>query len=106
MASPDLLDALRSGNPASAFASIYDTMEVRTSLTPPVVTGTAELFSTGKGGPPNALVNFLKPTVILRGRGGELVVAPHGQAGSGTLGFLAVVGTLLGFGFLLGRWSK
>lgn len=105
MATPDLLDSLRVGNPAAAFASVYDSMEIRTTLTPPVVTGTAGLFSGGDGRP-NFMLNFLKPTVILRGRGGEVVVAPNGKAGDGTVGFVVVVGTLVGLVFMLGRWSK
>lgn len=103
---PDLIDSLRTGNPAAAFASVYDSMEVRTALTPPIVTGTQGLFPTTEGGQPNVLLNFLRPTVILRGRGGEVVVAPNGQAGNGTFLFLGVIGALVGVGFVLGRWSK
>lgn len=103
MAPPNLLDALSQGNPAEVFAAVYNSMEVRTRFSPPVVANTQDLLSKG---PQNWVVNLLKPTVILRGSAGTVTVAPAGAAGDGTLGFFALVGGLVGVSFLLGRWSK
>lgn len=100
---PNLVSAIAAGDPAAAFAAVYDTMEVRTSLSPPIVTSTQDLLSTG---PQSWLVSFLKPTVVLRGQAGAVTVAPAGAAGDGTFGFLAALAGLVGVGFVLGRWSK
>lgn len=103
MATPNLVSAIAAGDPAAAFASIYDTMEVRTAFSPPIVTNTQDMLSTG---PQSWVVKLLKPTVVLRGQAGAVTVAPAGASGDGTFGFLAALGGLVGVGFLLGRWSK
>jgi len=102
--SPNLLDALTTGNPAEAIASVYKTIEIHTAITPPIVIDIAGLSS---GQPPSAITSFIKPTVILRGSaGGDLTLDPLGDPGDGTLGLVAIFAGLLGAGFLLGRLSK
>ena len=64
-------------NPDGVLALFFNNVEVRTSVTPPL------LFPIGPTGTPadpatEALIRALKPTVILRGPAGEVVVAPYG----------------------------
>lgn len=89
-------------NPDGVLALFFNNVEVRTSVTPPL------LFPIGPAGTPadpatEALIRSLKPTVILRGPAGEVVVAPYGTVVAkswipvllaGGLG-LAVIGWLI-----------
>ena len=88
-------------NAAGLLAGVYDEVEFRTALSPSVVLKTKELLNQG---PPNPFVQYLKPTVIMRGRGEETIIAPVGVATPG--GWLPGIGAvvvLVGAGFLLGR---
>lgn len=91
---------------SSAFIQQFKTIEIRTSLSPPVVMNVAELLDTTS--PPSAFSQFLQPTVILTPAAGQpTVIAPYGVAtnGSSAPGFL-LLAALLGVGFALGRLSK
>jgi len=64
-------------NPDGVLALFFNNVEVRTSVTPPL------LFPIGPTGTPadpatEALVRSLKPTVILSGPAGRVMVAPYG----------------------------
>lgn len=101
---PNLIDALKQGNPAAALANVYDHIEVRSMVTPPVHVNVLEALDSSQ--PTSPLVKFLKPTVIFSGPYGRTVVAPYGESGDGTLmTVLAIVG-LVGLGVLIGRLSK
>jgi hypothetical protein len=105
---PSFLDALAQGNPAASLASLYDTVEVRTSITPPIFVSLVDALS--RTGPaswqPNPFVQFIKPTVVFSGQQGRVVVAPYGEAGDGTALALLSFAGLVGLGVLIGRWSK
>lgn len=88
-------------NPAGILAGMYEEIEFRTALTPTVKVNTRELAAFG---PPNPFVSLLKPTVVLRGKGEETVIAPLGVTpGGGWLPGIAVVAGLVGIGYLLGK---
>lgn len=88
-------------NPAGLLAGLYSDIEFRSSATPSIHMRTAEL---GQGGTPNPFLAWLRPTVILRGAGGETVIAPVGVSEGGSIlpGALVVVG-LVGLGVLIGK---
>lgn len=111
-AGPDILDvigggiaAASTGNIAAGLAAVYDTIEIRTSVTPPALIDLHEAASSA-GQPPSAITQFLKPTIILSGRSGRDVIAPYGEAEGGWGGAVFGLAVILGFGFLLGRASK
>lgn len=97
----DFLTALGSGNILPALANIYDTMEVRTALTPPA---TVDLKSAVASGPPSPIAQFLQPTIILSGPGGSQVIAPYGVAPDGTAGTIAVAAFFMAAGYFIG-WT-
>jgi len=64
-------------NPDGVLALLWNNVEVRTSVTPPIK------FPIGPTGTPTdpsteALIKSLKPTVILSGPAGEITIAPYG----------------------------
>ncbi len=74
---PLMLNDDGSLNPNGIVSLFFNTVEVRTSATPPI------RFPIGPSGPPAApgtdsLVRTLKPTIILSGPAGEVTVAPYG----------------------------
>lgn len=87
-------------NPAGLLGGVVESVEVRTTMSPPV---SIKLGEIQLGGPPNPFAQFLKPTFVLKTRMGVSTLAPYGEAGDGTLGAVAVVAGLVGLGFLLGR---
>ena len=102
----NLIDSIASGNPAAALANLYDTIEVRSSVSPPVRLNVASLVDSGQPSKPSWFAQMLKPTVVLSGSGGRAVVAPYGEAGDGTLITVLTLGGLFGLGVLVGRLSK
>lgn len=99
---------LLGGVPAQAFASLYDTLEIRTAITPPVNINVAQLLSQGQGGQPSQpdlIVRLLKPTVVLHGAAGDINLSPSGDPGDGTWVLVGLVTGLLLTGFMVGRWS-
>ena len=106
---PNLLDAIRTGNVENAVSSLYDTVEVRTALSPPIRVPTSDILQINPNDPnakPPWWLSWMKPTVIFSGAGGRQVVAPAGVAGDGTVPMLLIIGAVVGVGFALGRWSK
>ncbi len=101
----NLFSALTSGDVAGAIGSVYKTIDVHTSLTPPIV---IDVGSLNQPSSPSIFTKLLKPTIILRGSaGGDVVLAsPYGDPGDGTLGLVGIVLGLVGVGFALGRLSK
>jgi hypothetical protein len=90
-------------NPAGFLAGAYEEIQIRTRATPTITMRTRELLDEG---PPSPVLKWLQPTIILKGRSGETVIAPFGVSPGGSLvPGLLVVGGLIGFGFLLGRAS-
>jgi hypothetical protein len=88
-------------NPAGILAGMYDEIEFRTALTPTIKVNTRDLTL---GGPTHPFVSFIKPTVVLRGKGEETVIAPLGATqGGGWLPGIAVAAGLVGIGYLLGK---
>lgn len=81
-------------NPDGVLALFWNNVEVRTSVTPPI------LFPIGPTGTPadpatEALIKALKPTVILKGPAGEVVVAPYGTVVAKSWVPVAVAGAAL-----------
>ncbi len=64
-------------NPDGIVSLFFNTVEVRTSITPPL---RFPIGPTGAAPDPasDALIKSLKPTVIFTGPAGEVVVAPYG----------------------------
>lgn len=88
-------------NAAGFLAGSYDTIQIRTTVTPDITIDTAELLK--ERGAPSPM-SWVKPTIVLSGRGGTSIIAPYGPASSG--GWVvpfAVAGLLIGVGVLLGR---
>ncbi len=79
---PPIIAAFQQSNPAQVIASFWDTLELRTNVTPPIRLNTAELFDTTT--PAGPVVKFLKPTVVFTGAAGRQVLAPGGEAGDGS----------------------
>lgn len=102
---PTLFEALKQGNPAASLANLYSTVQIRTSITPPVNVNVADALQYDPNAPPSAIAQFIKPTVILQGPAGRVSIAPYGEAGDGTLMTVLIVAGIMGVGFLVGRWS-
>lgn len=96
--------AAGSGNILAGLASVYNTLEIRTSVTPPAVVDLQSVANSS--GPPNPIVEFLKPTIILTGSGGQEIIAPYGQSPDGTAGTIGIVAFMLGMGFAAGYWIR
>lgn len=96
--------AAGSGSVLQGLASVYDTLEVRTSVTPPAVVNLHAAAT--DSGPPNPIVEFLKPTIVLSGPSGQETIAPYGIAPDGTAGTIGVVAFLMGMGFALGYFVR
>jgi hypothetical protein len=62
-------------DPQALVAMAWDTVEVKTSVSPPVV---VDLRRSGDG-QASALVRELQPVVTLNGRAGRVVIAPAGE---------------------------
>ncbi len=96
--------AAQQGSFLKGLATVYDRIEIRTSVTPPAV---IDLYGLAHDdSPPSPVTKFLKPTIILHGRAGTDVIAPYGEAAGGwgpSLGALVVV---VGAGFALGWWAR
>lgn len=93
-------------NPAGFLAAAFDEVEFRSSATPTITLRTSELLNEQQG-PPNPFLQWLRPTVVLRGRGGETVIAPLGASKGGSiLPGLGVVLVLVGVGYALGRMTR
>ena len=81
-----------------ALLASVETIEIRSRFGPPTVLRVVDLIAQ-KPGPPNPLLAYAKPTVILRGSIGEQVIAPYGRVGVDDWKFpTAVVVTVLGVG--------
>lgn len=60
------------------FSLAFDTIEIKTAFTPPVVIKLNEPSDPAT----QALLNRVRPTLIIRGRAGRVEVAPYGVAGT------------------------
>lgn len=89
---------------STAISSLYDTMEVRTALTPPAVINLKTALDPNS--PPSPVAQFLQPTIVLTGPSGQQVIAPYGQAPDGTAGTIGVVAFLMGIGFAVGYFVR
>lgn len=88
-------------NPAGLLATVYDEVEIRSSLWPTQTIRVNELL---KSGNPNPFLQWVKPTVVLRGKGQETIIAPYGASPGGSV--IPVVGAvvgLVGLGYLLAK---
>lgn len=97
--------AASTGNIAAGLSAVYDTIEIRTSVTPPAIID-LHAVAASQGEPPSPITQFLKPTLILTGRTGRDVIAPYGEAEGGWGGPIFGLAVILGVGFFLGRASK
>lgn len=88
-------------NPAGLLAGAYEEVEFRSSATPTIRMRTQDMMS----GPPNPVLGWLRPTVVLRSRiAGETVIAPAGVSKGGSiLPIAGAVAVIFGAGYLLGR---
>ena len=95
--------AASTGNVVAGLSAVYDTIEIRTSVTPPALID----LQASKYEPPSEITKFLKPTIILTQRNGTRdVIAPYGEAQGGWGGAVFGLAVILGVGFVLGRASK
>ena len=82
-----------------ALLAAVDTIELRSRFGPPTTVRVVDLLAQ-KPGPPNPLLAYAKPTVILRGSIGEQVIAPYGRVGVDDWKLpTAIIVTVLGVGF-------
>lgn len=89
-------------NPAGLLSGVFDTIEIRTSATPNLVMNTRELLD--ESTPPNPVNVWLRPTIILRGKGGETIIAPYGVSKGGSILPIALLcGALFGAGYLTAK---
>lgn len=100
----------------SNLPSLIETIEIRSRFSPPVTLKVADLLREDQG-KPNAIVQTVKPTIILRGPGvGTQVIAPAGRVGpdewklpaaavavASFVGGAVVVSTIFGLGRFSGR---
>ncbi len=87
-------------DPAGALSLLFNEVEVRTSVTPPI------RFPTGPSGPPmdsatDSLMRSLKPTVIFSGPAGRVEIAPYGTEVAQSWTPVLVVG---GIGLAIAAW--
>lgn len=110
-AAGNLIDLIRNGASsadevaAKLIPSVWDSVEFRSAATPPI----RAAVSYDPNGPPNPVMQWLRPTVILTGNAGRTVIRPYGGEGDGPNGTLVFVGffaAIVGIGFVLGRASK
>lgn len=96
----------------SSIKSLFDTIEIRTAYSPPVVINLNS--SSGSDVDSAALMAQVRPAIIFRGKGGSFSIAPAGVPeglsvrdtkilGGGALLALAAVGYTV---FMLGRTSR
>lgn len=111
LAAAPLLDLLANGASsadevaAKLVPSIWDHVEFRSAATPPIGADVAY----NPNGPPNPVMQWLQPTVILTGPAGRTVIRPYGGTGDGPNGTLVAISffaAIVGIGFALGRLSK
>lgn len=89
-------------NPAGFLASAFHTVEFRSSATPTIRVATGEMLN--EGGQPDAFTAWLRPTVVLKGKSGDVIIAPVGESKGGSiLPGLGVALVLFGAGYALGR---
>ena len=108
---PSLVDVLVGGvtaasqrNLLAGLAAVYDTIEIRTSVTPPAV---IDLYAAAHDtSPPSPVTQFLKPTLVLSGRGGTEVLAPYGVAEGGWGPSIATLGVVIGIGAAIGWYLR
>lgn len=109
--SSGLIDLIRNGASsadevaAKLVLSVWDRVEFRSAATPPIRAEVAY----DPNGPPNPLMQWLQPTIILTGNAGRTVIRPYGGEGDGPNGTLVFAGFFLGIvgvGFVLGRLTK
>ncbi len=73
---PHLVGPNQQLTPAKAAAALFDTVEISTTVTPPVRLSVLDFSDPN----PSPASRFLKPTMILTGPAGTVTVAPHGIA--------------------------
>jgi hypothetical protein len=103
--SPDIIRNDGTINPVGLFVTFFDEVEFRSSATPTIRLRTRDLLN--EGGKPNAFIKWLRPTVVLRGSGGTVTIAPVGESKGGSIlpGLAAALG-LVGVGYALGRATR
>jgi hypothetical protein len=106
-----VLVRIRYGQPNSitqaltgGLTALYNTLEIRTSVTPPAIIDLAALAQDRS--PPSPITQFLKPTIILSGGAGRQVIAPYGEADGGWGPSLTALAVVVGLGFGLGWYSR
>lgn len=95
---PGLFDRSGQLTPYRATAQLFDTLEVRTRVTPAVTISIAEL----EDPTPNPALAALSPAFIFRGPAGTLTVAPYGEVPDSTSGAVVGVALLVGGALVLG----
>lgn len=98
-AGQDFLTTLTGG-----LTSLYSTLEMRTSVTPPAFIDLAALARDQS--PPSPITQFLRPTIILSGPAGRQVIAPYGEADGGWGPALSALAVVVGIGFGLGWYAR
>jgi hypothetical protein len=88
-------------NSAGLLATVYTDIEFRSALWPTQRVATRGLLHAG---PPSPFLQWVKPTVVLRGGGQETIIAPYGVHAGGTVLPLAGVALgLIGLGYVLAK---
>lgn len=83
-----------------SFLAQYDTVTIATNATPPITVNLRDALAKG---PPSPIAQWLQPTVVLTGAGGQQMIAPYGASAGSHGGPILLVLGLVGFGFILGR---
>lgn len=98
-ADPNLIANDGSINPAGVVNVFFDTVTVRTAITPDLV-----FPINSSGAPPSAamqqLMNTVQPTITLSGRAGTVTVNPYGTPVGQTSWAPLVIGGVFAIGFL------
>lgn len=90
-------------DPIGLLAIAYDSFEFRSNFTPPI-----PVRLDAAVGPEGPWGRLARPAMIATGKAGRVEFAPYGvpSAAIGWLGFIAIVGSLIGVGYMFGKASR
>lgn len=83
-------------------SQFYNQVEFRSAITPSAAFTVQDLTSDG---PPNPIVEWLRPTLVFSVPQGRTVIAPYGEApDNGLSGAIGTLALIFGAGFLAGTF--
>ena len=101
---PSLTDSHGNWTPYAAAAELFDSVEIRTKVTPPIKLNIRSLEDPS----PNPYLNQIKLALILRGPAGTKVIAPYGEVpgeNEGESNLWKIGGVVVGGLFLFGAFA-